>query len=91
MDWNFYDSLTSPVIVSEQLGQIAASPTPVLDVQDILARFTLDSASEFLFARNLDMLHRGLPIPGKAKLRVKASRAAEDEFGRFADGKVAIP
>ena len=91
MDWSFRDPLTSPVIVSEQLGQIAASPIPVLDVQEIFARFTLDSASEFLFGINLDTLHRELPIPGKAKLWVKASRATEDKFGRFVNGKVSMP
>ena len=90
MHWNFHDSLTSPAIVSEQLGQIAESPIPVLDVQDIFTRFTLDSASEFLFGKNLDTLQGKLPIPGKAKLRAKASPATEDEFGRFVDGKVSI-
>ena len=90
MEWNFRDSLISPVTVSEQLGQIAASPIPVLDVQDIFARFTLDSASELLFGKNLDTLHGELPIPGNAKFRVKASRATEDEFGKFAHGKVPL-
>ena len=32
-----------------------------LDVQDALARFTLDSATEFLFGRCVHALHAGLP------------------------------
>ncbi|KAH9478505.1 Cytochrome P450 monooxygenase 75 [Psilocybe cubensis] len=32
-----------------------------IDVQDLIARFTLDSASEFLFGKNVESLSAGLP------------------------------
>lgn len=83
-------SPTSSVTVSEQLSGIAASPIPVVDVQDLLLRFTMDSAAEFLFGKDLGTLHRILPVQGKAKLGVKGS-ATEDKFSGFVDGKVSIP
>lgn len=47
------------------------------------ARFTLDTASEFLFGKNLDTLSGTLPVPGKTAMSAKGS-ATEDEFGSFA-------
>ena len=64
------------------ISSLAASNQPV-DVQDLYARFTLDTASEFLFGRNLDTLSGRLPVPGKAVMSAKGS-ATEDEFGSFA-------
>ena len=53
------------------------------DVQDLLARFTIDTAAEFLFGTALSTLHAALPIAGKAKMGPKGS-AINDEFGTFA-------
>ncbi|TFY81269.1 hypothetical protein EWM64_g2745 [Hericium alpestre] len=53
------------------------------DAQDLFARFTLDSASEFLFGNCLHTLQGALPVAGKAKLGPKGS-AIDDEFGTFA-------
>lgn len=64
------------------LSSITATGTPC-DAQDFYARFTLDTASEFLFGENLDTLHGTLPIPGEAKMGPKGS-ATEDTFGSFA-------
>lgn len=64
------------------LSRITASGLPC-DAQDLYARFTLDSASEFLFGSNLDTLSLSLPEPGKAKMGPKGS-ATNDEFGSFA-------
>ena len=64
------------------LEQISENGTPC-DTQDLFARFTLDSASEFLFGQNLDTLSLALPEPGKAKMGPKGS-ATNDEFGSFA-------
>jgi hypothetical protein len=82
--------LNHPVTVFKKLDRIVASPTPVVDIQDILARFTLDSASEFLFGKDLDTMHGKLPIPGKATLGAKGS-ATEDDFGGFVYGEIAMP
>ena len=52
-------------------------------MQDLLARFTIDTAAEFLFGTALSTLHAALPIAGKAKMGPKGS-AINDEFGTFA-------
>ncbi|KAJ7502610.1 cytochrome P450 monooxygenase CYP63 [Mycena galericulata] len=56
-----------------------------IDIQDLVSRFALDSASEFLFGTKLDTLLQPLTIPGKAKLGPKGSIPSEgatkfDEF-----------
>lgn len=53
------------------------------DAQDLFARFTLDSASEFLFGSCLNTLHGSIPVAGLAKMGPKGS-SIEDEFGTFA-------
>ena len=63
------------------LSRISARGIPC-DAQDLYARFTLDSASEFLFGNNLDTLSLSLPEPGKARMGPKGS-ATYDEFGSF--------
>jgi hypothetical protein len=55
-----------------------------IDVQDIFGRFTLDAAGGFLFGTDsLNTLDSPLPIPGKAALGMKGSRA-EGDYGGFA-------
>lgn len=55
-----------------------------LDVQDLFARFTLDTAGEFLFGTSdLNTLDSPLPQAGSAKLGPKGSQT-DDEFGTFA-------
>ena len=39
-----------------------------LDVQDVLSRFTMDSATEFLFGNCVNSLDEGLPFPRDVKL-----------------------
>ncbi|KAH6905109.1 cytochrome P450 monooxygenase CYP63, partial [Coprinopsis sp. MPI-PUGE-AT-0042] len=53
------------------------------DAQDLYARFTLDSASEFLFGKNLDTLSQPRPLAGKARMGPKGS-ALEGSWGSFA-------
>lgn len=64
------------------LSRTASSPVPVLDMQDLYGRFTLDAASEFMFGKDMETLSVTLPVPGKAKMAPKGS-ATEDEFGRY--------
>ncbi len=47
-----------------------------LDVQDVFSRFTLDSASEFLFGSCVDSLKSVLPYPHDAPAHLHARRAA---------------
>lgn len=60
-----------------------ARESAAFDAQDLFARFTLDSASEFLFGDCLNTLHGSLPLAGRAKMGPKGS-SIEDEFGTFA-------
>jgi hypothetical protein len=72
------------------LDDISRRDVPVLDVQDLLQRFTMDSASEFLFGKCLDTLKGHMPVAGQAKLGMRGSahaNATEDSFGDFATGK----
>jgi hypothetical protein len=50
-----------------------------------MSRFTLDSASEFLFGMKLDTLSQPLPVPGNVKLGPKGSMPIDGgtEFDEF--------
>ncbi|KZV86297.1 cytochrome P450 [Exidia glandulosa HHB12029] len=76
---------------SEALRALRSSPLPpgassvnerALDVQDLVGRFMVDSAADFLFGAQLDTLSRPLPVAGKAELGTKGSKT-DDEFGDF--------
>jgi cytochrome P450 len=64
------------------LSSLSSSGQPC-EVQDLYARFTLDSASEFLFGTNLDTLSASLPVAGEAAMGPKGS-ATHDTWGSFA-------
>lgn len=57
------------------------------DMQDLLSRFTLDTAGEFLFGTKLDTLLRPLPEEGFVKLGPKGSTSlkAHDDFNDFTE------
>jgi len=90
--WKFHRSMTRPffsrdrishfhlferhadhaiALMKERLQQGYA-----LDVQDVFSRFTLDSASEFLFGSCVDSLKSVLPYPHDAPAHLHARRAA---------------
>ena len=81
-DFNIFDRHTSTALA---LISDFTAKGEAFDAQDLFARFTLDSASEFLFGQNLDTLSLARPEPGKAKMGPKGS-ATNDEFGSFAQG-----
>ncbi|KAJ7310067.1 hypothetical protein DFH08DRAFT_823103 [Mycena albidolilacea] len=58
-----------------------------INIQDLVARFTLDSASEFLFGVELGTLSRPLTIPGKVKLGPQGSVPIDGatEFDEFTE------
>ena len=64
------------------LSSLALSNQPC-EAQDLYARFTLDTASEFLFGRNLNTLSSSLPVPGQGLMGAKGS-ATTDSWGSFA-------
>lgn len=53
------------------------------EAQDLYARFTLDTASEFLFGQNLNTLSSSLPVPGQGCIGAKGS-ITTDSWGSFA-------
>ena len=60
-----------------------ASSDEAFDAQDLYSRFTLDSASEFLFGKNLDTLSHPRPVAGKSRMGPKGS-AVDGSWGSFA-------
>ncbi|KAJ8589112.1 cytochrome P450 [Rhizopogon salebrosus TDB-379] len=55
-----------------------------IDFQDLISRFTLDSASEFLFGHCINSLSAGLPYPYDATQAPNAIEA-DDAAGAFSD------
>lgn len=63
------------------LSSLAAS-NEACDAQDLYGRFILDSASEFLFGKDMETLSASLPVPGETAMGPKGS-ATEDTWGSF--------
>ncbi|KAF8350986.1 cytochrome P450 [Amanita rubescens] len=78
--WKFHRAMTRPFFTKDRIShfdifdrhaqdaisQLKARLTegfPV-DIQDLASRFTMDSATEFLFGQNVHSLGAGLPYPG---------------------------
>ncbi|KAL0949003.1 hypothetical protein HGRIS_009102 [Hohenbuehelia grisea] len=77
--WKFHRSMTRPFFSKDRIshfelfGRKADSTIDQLkarlreghavDIQDAVSRFTLDSATEFLFGQNVNSLSAGLPYP----------------------------
>ncbi|KDQ58030.1 hypothetical protein JAAARDRAFT_34843 [Jaapia argillacea MUCL 33604] len=96
--WKMHRGIARPFLARERISDFelferhvqhtlsiissASSGKLPVEAQDLYARFTLDTASEFLFGQNLDTLSGTLPTPGKASLGLKGS-ATHDEFGSF--------
>lgn len=60
-------------------------------LQDLISRFTLDSASEFLFGKNVDSLADSLPYPHHAKNAHAIHTSPADAFARaFAEAQYVI-
>lgn len=64
---------------------MAQRPVPVTDVQDLMTRFTMDAASEFLFGKCLDTLKGRLPLPGQATMGTRGSMQASDTDNPLGD------
>ncbi|KAF7331020.1 hypothetical protein MVEN_02442300 [Mycena venus] len=87
--WKFHRSLSRPFFTRERINDFAifgrhahstlaqlkkrlAEGHPV-DFQDLVARFTLDSATEFLFGRSVDSISADLPYPRSSPLSTSSS------------------
>jgi hypothetical protein len=79
-DLNIFDKHSSKTLsLIARLSNSGAA----FNAQDLFSRFTLDTASEFLFGNCLNTLDGDLPAARQAKVGPKGS-ALEDEFGTFA-------
>lgn len=110
--WKFHRSMTRPFFSRERISHFDlferhADEAIVrmserfregyaLDFQDLVARFTLDSASEFLFGRCVHTLRAGLPYPhnvqhGRTLLDNDAEEHAAEKFSRaFSEAQTVI-
>ncbi|KAJ1305082.1 hypothetical protein OPQ81_000122 [Rhizoctonia solani] len=68
------------IATSKLLARLAEPDHPAVDFQDLVARFTLDSGTEFLFGGDVHSLDSPLPYPHEAPRDDSASFAAA--FGR---------
>ncbi|KAF8600072.1 CYP63 cytochrome P450 monooxygenase-like protein [Ceratobasidium sp. AG-I] len=70
--------------INKLLARLSEPPKPgqpsAVDFQDLVARFTLDSGTEFLFGRDVHSLDAPLPYPKESPMDDSASFAAA--FGR---------
>ena len=75
-DFGIFDRHADQVIakMKERFSQGIA-----VDVQDILSRFTLDTATEFLFGRDVESLSAELPYPSTYKAHTRPTHPS-DEF-----------
>jgi cytochrome P450 len=78
-DFEIFERYTTTTLAI--LSSLASSNQPC-DAQDLYARFTLDTASEFLFGRNLDTLSSSLPVPNSGVMGAKGS-STSDSWGSF--------
>ncbi|CEL61476.1 Cytochrome P450 52A1 OS=Candida tropicalis GN=CYP52A1 PE=1 SV=3 [Rhizoctonia solani AG-1 IB] len=75
--WKFHRSMTRPYFSRERIthfelfarhsdaaiSKLLAHPHGAVDFQDLVSKFTMDSASEFLFGINVRSLDQSLPLP----------------------------
>ncbi|KAF8600071.1 CYP63 cytochrome P450 monooxygenase-like protein [Ceratobasidium sp. AG-I] len=77
----------SDAAINKLLARLSEPPHPnlpsAIDFQDVVARFTLDSGTEFLFGRDVHSLDAPLPYPKAPPTDDSASFAAA--FGRAQD------
>ncbi|KAH8105405.1 cytochrome P450 [Cristinia sonorae] len=64
------------------ISSLASAKAPI-EVQDLFARYTLDTAAEALFGERIDSMNGTLPVPGQTSMSAKGSLTTDD-FGAFA-------
>jgi len=77
--------MTDLEIISKQADiaiDIMCKATEPLDIQDLAARFTVDTSFGFMFGHELETLKGSLPRAGHAELGFRGTKT-DDEFGVF--------
>ncbi|KAH8831094.1 cytochrome P450 [Flagelloscypha sp. PMI_526] len=101
--WKFHRQLTRPFFARDRISDfdtferhateaLARLTTRLreghaIDFQDLAGRFTLDSATEFLFARDLQTLSAGLPYPHNVPF-VRTKSTADVFIDAFNDAQI---
>ncbi|OJT15759.1 Cytochrome P450 52A3-A [Trametes pubescens] len=95
--WKFHRSMARPFFSKDRIGHFdifdrhaqdalrqmrtRMKSGYAVDWQDLVSRFTLDSATEFLFGRDVHSLSAGLPYPPESELaRLQTTTPEADEF-----------
>ncbi|RPD74231.1 cytochrome P450 [Lentinus tigrinus ALCF2SS1-7] len=95
--WKFHRSMTRPFFSKDRIShfemldrhandalrqmKIRLREGYAVDWQDLVSRFTLDSATEFLFGKDVRSLSAGLPYPPTSDIaRTQTTKPASDEF-----------
>ncbi|KIM86055.1 hypothetical protein PILCRDRAFT_816602 [Piloderma croceum F 1598] len=105
--WKFHRSMTRPFFVKnitsdfdkfDRHADIAIAKMQersgagyAIDFQDVISRFTLDSATEFLFGRNVDTLASDLPYPHDVAISRSVDSSPAEEFAKaFAEAQYIV-
>ncbi|KAH9914218.1 cytochrome P450 [Fomitopsis serialis] len=106
--WKFHRGMTRPFFARDRISHFAIFDRHAedlvaklkerlrggypVDFQDAISRFTLDSATEFLFGACVNSLSAGLPYPGDAYAgHAKASDDPAEKFARaFAEAQYVV-
>ncbi|KAI9060248.1 cytochrome P450 [Trametes sanguinea] len=95
--WKFHRSMTRPFFSKDRISHFDIFDRHALDAlqqmksrlkegyavdwQDLVSRFTMDSATEFLFGQDVRSLATGLPYPPTSDMaRLQTSKPDADEF-----------
>ncbi|KAH9858786.1 cytochrome P450 [Lenzites betulinus] len=95
--WKFHRSMARPFFSKDRISHFDIFDRHALDSisqlktrmkegyavdwQDLVSRFTLDSATEFLFGKDVRSLSAGLPYPPTSDMaRIQTSKSDADEF-----------
>ncbi|KAG6861420.1 hypothetical protein C0995_000260 [Termitomyces sp. Mi166 len=101
--WKFHRSMTRPFFTKERIShfevfnrhsedalnqaQMRQNEGYPIDFQDLVSRFTLDSASEFLFGNCVHSLSAGLPYPPPSSFYPASPQSSDSQHpsSRFVD------
>lgn len=87
------DRLSSGVSIDFQVNHFPSWPHTSLIravIQDVISRFTLDSATDFLFGASVGSLLTDLPYPHHHPSKVAKSSPADDFAAAFAEAQLTI-
>lgn len=76
--------ISLPETTLHLLQNIAQKQLPVINIQDLMARFTIDAVTQLLLGICIDTLKRPLPVAGQATMGARGS--TRDDLDDYAFG-----